>query len=65
MKEAVTSLGKLILIIQGNGDYEGAKKIITEMGIMKQQLEQDLNKISKAGIPRDIVFDQGKQVFGL
>lgn len=65
MKDAVSSLGKLIMTIQGNGDYDGAKKILTEMGIMKPQLEQDLNKISKAGIPRDIVFDQGKQVIGL
>ncbi len=65
MKEAVSSLGKLIMTIQGNGDYDAAKKILTEMGVMKPQLEQDLNKISKAGIPRDIVFDQGKQVIGL
>ncbi len=65
MKEAVSSLGKLIMTIQGNGDYDAAKKILTEMGVMKPQIEQDLNKISKAGIPRDIVFDQGKQVIGL
>lgn len=65
MKEAVSSLGKLILIQQGNGDYESAKNILKEMGIMRPQLEQDLVKISKAGIPRDIVFEQGLKVIGL
>lgn len=65
MKAAVSSLGKVILTIQGNGDYEKAKQALSNMGIMKPQLVEDLAKISKAGIPRDIVFEQGKQLFGL
>lgn len=64
MIEAVSSLGKLLLIIQGNGDYEGGKKLLNEMGIMKPQLEQDLQKVSNANIPRDIIFEQGKKLFG-
>jgi len=64
MIEAVSSLGKNLLTIQGNGDYEGGKKMLTEMGIMKPQLEQDLQKVSNANIPRDIIFEQGKQLFG-
>ncbi|OFX32598.1 MAG: Zn-dependent hydrolase [Bacteroidetes bacterium GWA2_32_17] len=65
MIEAVSSLGKSLLTIQGNGDYEGGKKILTEMGIMKPQLEQDLQKVSNANIPRDIIFEQGDKVLGL
>lgn len=64
MIEAVSSLGKTLLTIQGNGDYEGGKKMLTEMGIMKPQLDQDLQKVSNANIPRDIIFDQGKHLFG-
>ena len=64
MKAAVGSLGNLVLTIQGNGEYDKAKQMLSEMGIMKPQLEEDLLKISKAGIPRDIVFEQGKQLFG-
>ncbi len=63
MNDAVSSLGKLLLTIQGNGDYDGGKKLLSEMG-MKPQLEQDLQKVSNANIPRDIIFEQGKQLFG-
>ncbi len=65
MKDAVGLLGKLILTIQGDGDYEKGKRLLTESGIMKSQLGEDLAKIAKAGIPRDIIFDQGKKVMGL
>ncbi len=61
---AVSSLGKELLTIQGNGDYEDGKKMLTEMGIMKPQLDQDLQKVSNANIPRDIIFEQGKHLFG-
>ena len=64
MKKAVSDLGRKILTIQGDGDYDKAKQMLSEMGIMKPELEKDLTNVSKAGIPRDIVFEQGKQLFG-
>ncbi|MBU0489334.1 MAG: Zn-dependent hydrolase [Bacteroidetes bacterium] len=65
MKAAVSSLGEKILIIQGNGDYEAAKKWIEEKGNVSQQLQDDLDRLGKADIPVDIVFNQGKAVLGL
>ena len=65
MKEAMLSLSKSILKIQGDGDYEAARKLIEEKGIIFEVLEKDLKKINDAGIPRDIVFEQGPEVLGL
>jgi hypothetical protein len=65
MTEAMNSLAEKILVIQGNGDYEAAKKLTDEMGVIKGELQADLDKLETAGIPRDIVFKQGKEVLGL
>lgn len=65
MSDAVSSLANLILTIQGDGNYEEAKTLVTEKGIVKEQLQTDLNRISEAGIPRDIRFRQGLDVLGL
>ena len=65
MTQAVSSLGEKILVIQGNGDYDAASKLVEEMSIIKETLQNDLNKIGEAGIPRDIRFKQGKDVLGI
>ncbi len=65
MKESMLELSEFILKIQGDGDYDQAAKLIEEKGIIKPELQQDLDKISEAGIPRDIVFEQGPEVLGL
>ncbi len=65
MTEAMNSLGEKILVIQGNGDYNAAKKMVEELGVIKEQLQADLDRINEAGIPRDIRFKQGKQLLGL
>ena len=65
MTEAMNALAKKIIIIQGDGDYAAAKELIEEQGVIKEQLQNDLNRISEAGIPRDIVFKQGPEVLGL
>ncbi|OFX82298.1 MAG: Zn-dependent hydrolase [Bacteroidetes bacterium GWF2_33_16] len=65
MALAVNSLGEKILVIQGNGDYEEASKLIEEMSIIKETLQGDLKRIGEAGIPRDIRFKQGKENLGL
>jgi len=61
----MNSLGKEILVIQGNGDYDAAKAMVEELGVIKEQLQLDLNRINEAGIPRDIRFKQGKEILGL
>ncbi|WP_438864122.1 dipeptidyl-peptidase 3 family protein [Neptunicella sp.] len=65
MGEAVDALSRLILTLQGNGDYQGVAKLVTEKGIIKPQLADDLAKLGKAKIPVDVTFIQGKQVLGL
>jgi hypothetical protein len=65
MTEAMNTLGGEILVMQGNGDYEAAKKQVEEMGIIKEQLQADLDRVNEAGIPRDIRFKQGKEILGL
>jgi hypothetical protein len=65
MKAAMMNLSETILKIQGDGDYETAKQIIEEKGFIREALQKDLDRIGEAGIPRDIVFEQGAEVLGL
>ncbi len=65
MKQAVADLSGMILVLQGNGDYEGTINLVKQKGIIMPELQKDLDKISTAGIPRDIVFDQGLKALGL
>ncbi len=65
MKAAMNELTEKILIIQGDGDFEQAKTWVEADGKIKEDLQKDLDKINEAGIPRDIVFKQGKEKLGL
>jgi len=65
MKEAITSSVQQVLIIQGDGDYEAAKELVENEGIIKEQLQEDLDRINEANIPVDIVFEQGPEILGL
>ncbi len=59
MKDAVISSSQQILKIQGDGDYNTAKSLIEKDGFIKEELKKDLERINNAGIPVDIVFEQG------
>jgi hypothetical protein len=65
MKDAMLKLSEEILIIQGDGDYEKASALIKSKGVIREELQKDLERIGSAGIPRDIVFEQGKAAVGL
>lgn len=62
---AMNSLGKLLLTIQGDGDYERAIELINTKGIMSETLKFDLDRLKTANIPVDINFIQGKKILGL
>ena len=62
MREAVAGLSELILTLQGDGDYEGVAALIEEKGVVPPDLQADLDRLDAAGIPRDIVFEQGVSV---
>ncbi len=65
MAIAVNELSAKILTLQGDGDYEGVTKLADEMGIIKADLQADLDRLSAANIPVDIIFEQGADVLGL
>ena len=62
MREAVSGLSELILTLQGDGDYDGVAQLMEERGFVPAELQADLDRLDSAGIPRDIVFEQGMSV---
>ena len=65
MREAVDALSNEILTLQGDGNYQGAKALNTDLGIIRPTLAKDLARLEAADIPVDIVFKQGLDVLGL
>ena len=65
MKQAMIDLSDLVLTVQAEGDYDAAKAMIGEKGFIRDELQKDLERISEAGIPVDIVFNQGPEALGL
>jgi len=65
MEEAMNSLSEKILTLQGDGDYEGVSQLVKEKALIQPELQADLDRLAEAGIPVDIVFEQGVEVLGL
>lgn len=65
MQDAMASLSELLLTLQGDGDYDGALKLTNEKGIIGDQLQADLDRLTDANIPVDIVFSQGVEELAL
>jgi hypothetical protein len=62
MRVAVDSMAATILGYQGDGDYEGVRRFMTERGVIPAELQGDLDRLGTKGIPVDIVFEQGMDV---
>ena len=65
MTEAMTELSRVLLTLQGDGDYEGASELTASKGVIGEQLQADLDRLTRAGIPVDITFRQGLAQLGL
>ena len=65
MSKAIDALSKLILTLQGDGDYAGVSQLVTDKGVIKETLAADLKRITDANIPVDITFEQGKNILKL
>lgn len=65
MKQAVNDLSNEILVIQGNGDYAGAAKMLEKYSVLTDDLKADLERVNQKNIPVDIIFEQGANVVGL
>lgn len=64
-KATIDSWANLIIVTQGDGNFEFASKFRQDNGNITEALQKDLDKINAAGIPRDIRFNQGLKVMGL
>ncbi|MEE8349725.1 MAG: Zn-dependent hydrolase [Acidobacteriota bacterium] len=62
VREAVDTLSERILRLQGNGDYEEVKTFASEWGQSDPVLTADLERLNAAGIPVDMIFEQGMAV---
>lgn len=65
MEQAMADLSRLLLMLQGDGDYEGASELTNTKGVIGSQLQADLDRLTRAGIPVDITFNQGVAELGL
>ncbi|MCF8225582.1 MAG: Zn-dependent hydrolase [Bacteroidales bacterium] len=65
MQQAMNNLAEKILVIQGDGDYEAAKRLVEEKGYLGEDLQNDLDRLKALNIPVDIRFEQGPGVLGL
>lgn len=61
-KEAMNSWADLILTTQGDGNVEFAADFRAKNGGITPVLQQDLDRINAAGIPKDVRFIQGPDV---
>lgn len=62
---AMNKLSRLILTLQGNGDKAAVAANQKKMAVISAELQSDLDKLTKKGIPVDIVFEQGVDVLGV
>ena len=65
LEAATEALGKQILILQGDGNYAAAAELVDAEARIDSVLQSDLDRLSEAGIPVDITFEQGLSVLGL
>jgi hypothetical protein len=65
METAMTDLSRLLLTLQGDGDYDGAAELTRKKGVITAQLQQDLDRLTDAKIPVDITFQQGAAALGI
>jgi hypothetical protein len=65
MQDAMAALSELLLTLQGNGDYEGASELMATKGVISEELQSGLDRLTHANIPVDIVFNMGIAELGL
>ncbi len=65
MKKDIAAIAEEYITMQGNGDLAGAQEYVKANGTIPAVLQNDLNRIANAGIPKDIYFKQGTKVLGL
>ena len=65
MPEAIRALSAKILTLQGDGDLAAVDAFVDQYGVMTPDLQDSLDRVAAAGVPVDVVFEQGEAVLGL
>ncbi len=65
MGPAVQALARQILTLQGDGDYDAVDAFVRQYGRTSPALAGALDRVAQAGIPVDIVYEQGERVLGI
>ena len=52
IKNAVASLDHELLTLEATGDYNGAKKMLTQLSVIRPEVQEALNRLNS--IPTDI-----------
>ena len=65
MKSAVEETLAMLMIIQGDGNYQAAKEIVDKYGEMPETLKREIDRINNTDIPVDVYFKQGLKHLGL
>ena len=65
MEKAMEGLSNIILTLQGEGDYQGVANLVEEKGVISPKLQADLDRLTDANIPVDVIFEQGVEALGL
>ena len=62
MQAATDSLSARLLMLQGDGDKAAVADFVEQYALIDPLLQSDLDRLADAGIPVDIVFEQGMNV---
>jgi hypothetical protein len=65
MKKVISNLAAELLTLQGDGNKAGVSNMLSTRAVISETLKADLASIEKAGIPVDLIFEQGIDVLGL
>jgi len=60
MRQGADSLSRLILTLQGDGDYDGVGRFNERYGVIGPALRADLDRLQTRAIPVDIIYEQGQ-----
>jgi hypothetical protein len=58
MQDGANALSQTILKLQGDGDYEGYGAFQAKYGVLSDQLQKDLARLTAKNIPVDIIYNQ-------
>jgi hypothetical protein len=64
-EDAVRNLSNRLLVLQGDGSYAAVDQFVNSLSSVGPTLQADLARVEAAGVPVDIVFEQGLEVLGL